>query len=521
MRNSWYNLATIFLLNTSLLFAGNQVKGTVFLDQNRNLKLDAGESGIAGVLVSNQTEVVKTDEKGRYSLPVTERSIIFVIKPAEYELPVNERNLPQFYYLHYPKGSPALKYKGIEPTGPLPAEINFPLFSSTIGEDYTVIVFGDPQPSSDKEIGYIRDDIVAELSGTKAVCGIALGDNVFDDLSLYDYYLDIISRIGIPMYHVPGNHDENYDVPHDDLALETFKSYFGPNYYAFQYGKTHFIVLDDVEYKGQKENKYGGYQGRIGERQLLWLKNYLSFVPDDGLIVFTMHIPFYTAAGEDPGIRAVDREQLFALLQDRQHLLALAGHMHTIEHHFLKLEQGWKGTAPFQQIICGAMCGAWWSGPQDSRGIPIADQQDGTPNGYHLFTFQGNTFRQIFKAAYHPADYQMRISQPSGKVKRADLPQNPLLVNIFNGNEKSLVECRIDEQAPQPMTSIFMIDPYFQNIYQNNSQSYYDWFQPEATTHLWTVPLPADLTPGVHKIQVITTDQYGENYQSVRIFEVE
>jgi C terminal of Calcineurin-like phosphoesterase/N terminal of Calcineurin-like phosphoesterase/Calcineurin-like phosphoesterase len=521
MRYLWYNLTIILSLTSSLLFAGNQVKGTVFHDQNRNLQLDAGEKGIPGVLVSNQKEVVKTDEQGRYSLPVTERSIIFVIKPADYDLPVNSRNLPQFYYLHFPQGSPSLKYKGVEPTGPLPADVNFPLFSSTTGNNYTIVVFGDPQPSSDKEIGYIRDDIVAELSGTSAVCGITLGDNVFDDLMLYDYYLEVISQIGIPLYHVPGNHDENYDVPNDELAMETFKRYFGPNYYAFQYGKTHFIVMDDVEYKGQKENKYGGYQGMIGEKQLQWLKNYLSFIPDDELIVFTMHIPFYTAAGEDPGIRAMDREKLFSLLQNRQHLLALAGHMHTIEHHFLKPEQGWMGTAPFQQIICGAMCGAWWSGPQDSRGIPIADQQDGAPNGYHLFTFQGNTFKQHFKAAYYPADYQMRISQPAGKVKQTDLPEHPVLVNVFNGNEKSVVECRLDGQAPQPMTRVFMIDPYFQAIYQNNSQSYYDWFQPEATTHLWTVPLPSDLSPGIHKIQVISQDQYGDSYQAVRIFEVE
>ena len=42
--------------------------GTVFLDANRNSKLDANEIGIAGVMVSNGREVVMTAEDGRYTL---------------------------------------------------------------------------------------------------------------------------------------------------------------------------------------------------------------------------------------------------------------------------------------------------------------------------------------------------------------------------------------------------------------------------------------------------------------------
>jgi hypothetical protein len=521
MRYCWYNLAIILSLTSSLLFAGNQVKGIVFNDQNRNLQLDAGEKGIPGVLVSNQREVVKTDDQGRYSLPLDERTIIFVIKPAEYDLPVNSRNLPQFYYIHYPKGSPPLKYKGVDPTGPLPPSVNFPLYPSKTGDNFEVIVFGDPQPASNEEVEYIRDDIIPELSGTSALFGITLGDIIFDNPDLYDYYLDINSQIGIPFYHVPGNHDENYDVPDDELAMETFKRYFGPNYYAFQYGKTYFIVLDDVEYFGQKDNKSGGYQGKIGEKQLQWLANYLPFVPDDDLIVLTMHIPFYTVEGENPSIRVVDRDKLFSLLQNRKHLLALAGHMHTIEHHFLNQEHGWNGSAVFQQIICGAVCGSWWQGPDDIRSIPIADQRDGAPNGYYLFTFQGNSWKEKYKAAQYPADYQLRISQPLGRVKQNNLPENPVLVNVFDGNEQSIVECQVDEGVLVQMTRVIRNDPYFERIYQDHSQAFYSWIKPLPTTHLWTAPLPADLSPGIHKMIVTAKNQFGAIYRTVQIFEVE
>ncbi len=504
-----------------LLAEINYIQGTVYHDQNRNLQLDPGEKGIPGVLVSNQLDIVKTDKNGRYKLAIQDRSIIFVIKPAEYDLPVNARNLPQFYYLHYPQGSPPLKYRGVDPTGPLPAAVNFPLFSSPISDSFRVMVFSDPQPHSTKDIEYIRDDIVAEVCGTTASFGITLGDIVYDDLSLFDYYLDVTSQIGIPFYHVPGNHDENYDVPNDELAMETFKRYFGPNYYAFQYGKVHFIVLDDIEYKGQKNGKFGGYQGKIGEKQLQWVANYLPYVPDDHLLVFAMHIPFYASEGDEASIRVVDRDKLFSLIQSRSHVLALAGHMHIIENYFLKPEQGWTGGAPFLQVTCAAVSGTWWKGPLDVRGIPIADQMDGAGNGYHIFSFHGNTFSQVYKAAFHPADFQIRISQPTGKVYQKDLASLSILANVFNSNEKSLVECQLDENPAVQMTLRFALDPYIEAIHEMNSQLYNSWIKPQKTTHLWTAPLPTNLSPGIHKIRVTAKNQWGDIYHSVRIFEVE
>jgi len=87
-----------------------------------------GEKGIPGVLVSNQKEVVQTDDNGRFKISVDEETIIFITKPAGYITPVDDNNLPQFYYIHQPKGSPELKYGGVEATGKLPNRLYFPLF---------------------------------------------------------------------------------------------------------------------------------------------------------------------------------------------------------------------------------------------------------------------------------------------------------------------------------------------------------------------------------------------------------
>jgi hypothetical protein len=52
-------------------------KGKVYLDINKNGKLDKNERGVASVAVSNGLEVATTDKDGNYQLPVGNDNIIF------------------------------------------------------------------------------------------------------------------------------------------------------------------------------------------------------------------------------------------------------------------------------------------------------------------------------------------------------------------------------------------------------------------------------------------------------------
>jgi hypothetical protein len=497
------------------------IQGVVYHDMNRNHQKDANEAGISEVLVSNKIGVTRTDNNGQYSLQVQEEDIIFVIKPAGYSVPLNKNNLPQYYYVHAPDGSPPFKYKGLDPTGPLPQRIDFPLYEENLSDNFEIVVFSDPQPRDVKEINYIRDDIISELIGSSAVCGIVLGDIMYDDLSLYEYYSQVLGQAGIPFYHVPGNHDMNYDAAGDLQSLETFKRHFGPPYYGFQYGKVHFIGLDVVDYMGYNDQGRPHYQGKIGKQQLRWLENYLNFIPEDHLIVLNMHIPLYSFIGSHVSIRVTDREFLFTLLKERSHILSLAGHMHMIEHQFLGEEQGWMGEQPFHQIICGAVSGSWWNGPPDIRGIPVADQRDGAPNGYHIFTFQGNSYRERYVPAQFGNNYQLRISAPGGTIKKSQLDSINITVNVFDGNEKSRVVYQIDNQSPLSMKQQKMIDPFIQTLHENYKEYYLSWIEPRLSNHIWTAPCPNDLVEGLHTITVTVTNQWGEKFRTSQIFEIE
>ncbi len=102
--------------------------GVVYEDLNNNRRRDPGEPGLPGIRVSNGEAIVLTDETGKYTVPVDDDEILFVIKPRDWVTPLNDDNLPQFHYIHKPAGSPvAFKFAGVEPTGPLPESVDFPL----------------------------------------------------------------------------------------------------------------------------------------------------------------------------------------------------------------------------------------------------------------------------------------------------------------------------------------------------------------------------------------------------------
>lgn len=521
------SLLVIFIINPAQLNGAESrnISGFVFIDLNTNGLRDDGEPGLPNVAVSNQREVVMTDKEGRYTLPVREPMIIFVSKPADFELPRNKQNLPRFYYIHRPNGSPdGLKYPGIAPTGNLPDEINFPLYPAEFKENFKALITGDPQPRDSVEVGYLRDDIISEMIGSDASFYLALGDIAFDNLSIYDQYNRAVGQIGLPAFHVAGNHDINFRVSSDTFSLETFNRIYGPEYYSFNYGRVHFVVLDNVEYLGwDRENKKSkGYRGYISADQLLWLENDLNHVPDDVLIVLSLHIPLYTEISSGASVNVVNREALFKLLEKRQQVLVLSAHMHILEHLYLGKDKGWPGEHELYTMNLGAACGAWWSGPKDPRGIPESYCLDGTPNGYFLFSFQGNRFNYRFVPAnYHP-DYQLRISTPVGVLDRAALDTTQIIVNVFNADPDTRVFFQLNDQPRQVMKRERRKDPFIQHYFRQNRDTFARWISDVAETdHIWVGVLPANLPPGTHTLRVSASDKRGNLFSGVRIFEVQ
>lgn len=534
--------AALFLLAQS--GAAATATGRVFVDENRNGKLDGSEPGLANVRVSNGVDVTTTDDTGRYRISIDDEAIVFITKPRGYATPVNRHMLPQFYYIHQPNGSPSgLRYAGIEPTGPLPDEINFPVVERAEADQFEAILFADTQPMTDRELDYIRDDVVAELVGTDAAFGMTMGDILFDDLSMFPRYNALIAQIGVPWYNVPGNHEVNFKAANDQYSLETFKRFFGPPYYAFEYADALFVVLDNIEYNGNGQadpgdvRGTGGYEPSITRNQLRWLANELKFVDQDRLVFVATHAPL----GSEFGTYATkNREQLFRLLGGRPNLYSVAGHTHTTEHVYFDKEDGFPGPGTFHHHVLATVSGAWWSGPFDERGIAVSDQRDGTPNGYHILEVDSTDVAVRFKGASKPADYQMRIvfdvahhqlhadglrdfkvgQLLDGRLSRDALPAAAILVNLFDGGPKSKVSYRINDGEYRALTRTYRKDPYIIEQYERHRSEKKSWVEATPSTHLFEADLDDDLEPGTHTVTVRAEDEFGRIHHGHAILEI-
>jgi len=507
-------------------------KGCVYHDVNENEVMDEGEVGIANVYVSNGVDIVKTDNGGKYKIPISDDAIIFVIKPRDWMTPVDKLNLPRFYYIHKPGGSPDnFVYRGVEATGALPENINFPLYAEKGKSKFKMIVFGDPQPYSLEEVDFFSENIVSELVGVKGVeFGMTMGDIVGDNLDLLKPMNQAVAKIGVPWYNVLGNHDVNFQADRDELSDETFERVYGPPNYAFVYGDVHFIVVDNVIMNAPVGDR--GYVGGLRPDQIEFVKNYLKLISKDDLIVLTMHIPLV----QHERFRESDQKKLFALLSEFPHTLSISAHSHTQNNTFFHEESShWQGEVPHHHFNVGTTSGNWWNGVRDENDIPLTMMRDGTPNGYSYITFNGTNYIIDWKVSGKSENYRMNIHTPRGVSEEASASTN-ISVNFFNGSEQSELSFRVlGETGWNQMEKVSDQDPYYSLIYERfsdfNSIKLKDqWennpelknkpyplikrmYEASNSTHLWQSEIGKNLTEGIHVIEVKAKDRYDREFK--------
>ena len=533
------HLLNHFHSNKTLSNTKQYAKGYVYHDENENLSMDNNEIGIPDVYVSNGVEIVKTDKDGKYKIPVSDDAIVFVIKPRNWMTPINDLNLPQFYYIHKPNGSPSnFTFKGVDATGPLPKNINFPLYAENGKSDFKMIVFGDPQPYSLEEVDFFSENIVSELVGVKGVeFGMTMGDIVGDNLDLLEPINQAVSKIGIPWYNVLGNHDVNFQADRAELSDETFERIYGPPNYAFVYGDVHFIVVDNVIMNDPVGDR--GYVGGLRPDQIEFVRNYLELVSRDDLIVLTMHIPLV----QHERFRESDQKELFSLLSEFPNTLSISAHSHTQNNTFFHEESShWQGEVPHHHFNVGTTSGNWWNGVRDENDIPLTMMRDGTPNGYSYITFNGTQYIIDWKVSGKPEDYRMNIHTPRG-VKEEESSSTPITVNFFNGSEQSELSFRVlGETEWVKMDQVSKQDPFYSLIYErfndfNSLKIKESWendsqlkdksyplikrmYEANNSTHLWQSKIGTSLPEGVHIIEVMVKDRYDrelKDYHSIRI----
>lgn len=491
-------------------------RGVVFHDVNSTGKFDSGDRPIRDVAVSNGRDIVVTDARGRYQLPVRENDTIFVIKPRGWQTPVTDDQIPQFFYIHSPNGAEGGTVPGLAPTGDLPRSVDFPLYPHEEPDQFDALVFGDTQPRNIEEVYYLSHDSLPELTGNQSAFGVTLGDIVFDNLAIFDDLNSAVSTIGIPWRHVIGNHDADRRAPDDAGVLGAYKRVYGPDYYAFEYGPVHFFALDNIRWAPHGNGR--AYKTGLGADQLTFVRNALKRIPKDRLIVFMAHIPWVrSTAWADESERA----EFFALLQKYPNSISLVSHAHMHYHDLIGERFGWPKDSPHHMVVVGAICGSWWAGAPDEYGIPHSMMRCGTPTGYGFLAVDGSDWKFRYRAARRPASFQMHIHAPNSVPSSAG--DTEVFANVFNALPDARVEMRVGSNDEWiAMERVLQVDPVYAAVRAKEDKLA---GKPPAknlppSRHLWRARLPAGLSRGFHVIEVRAQDRW-DVYEGRRLIRIE
>ena len=448
------------------------------------------KEGIEGVPVTDGVTVTQTDANGQYELAASPRQpFVFLSVPSGYQLPTHDTGTARFY-------------QPLDAAGGDTVEASFSL--APLGRDdeqHAFLFLADPQTQTEAEMQQFQDETVPDVRetveglGNQPVFGVGGGDLVFDDLSLFSGYEAAVQQMGLPFMQVVGNHDLNFDAPGDPGSTATFRQHFGPEYYSFDRGAVHYVVLDDVYWPGS--DGFGGdtddYLGHLDATQLAWLEQDLALVDDGRPVVVFTHIPplstAYERQGEpSPSVRGQisNRDALYELL-DPFDAHIVSGHVHENEHRF--------ADGPHEHVV-GTVCGAWWTGPVC---------YDGTPKGYAVYEVDGESVAWRYKATGHDSDHQIR-TYPAGADPTAP---DEWVANVWGATDDWTVVWYEDGIRTGHMARRVGVDPMSRRLHRGDDQpKKHSWVEPVPTEHLYYAPT----NPNANQDRVEVTDCFGRTY---------
>jgi len=213
------------------------VTGVVYNDRDGDGARRARERGIAGVHVSDGVQIVETDFRGRYRLEVdTERrltDLVFITQPVGWSVGVDEYKTPRFYRHVGP----------LTPGGEAGADFALTPDPGSRSDRFTFANVADPHynPDMKEQMAQIsstsRDLAFVQVSGD-------LTDNATDEE--FSIYRAGTAASRYPVWPAVGNHEYfNRGAATYQARIDNYRRHVGPEWYSFDRGNRHFIVLEN------------------------------------------------------------------------------------------------------------------------------------------------------------------------------------------------------------------------------------------------------------------------------------
>lgn len=231
------------------------IHGVVFSDTNGNGTQDVGEPGIAGVGVSDMIDLVLTDANGSYTLPNTGNTatLVYVCLPAGYA-----KNADWYHHVN---------------AGSTTDDFGFALQPADESGVFEFVQITDVHVGGSGNRQLLTDAIahICNLTNPPELI-LATGD-LTDSSAISEFtdYAAATATSSVPVFNVFGNHDANGGT------TSNYRSCLGPDYYSFNYGDCHFLVINSVY---------------PSARQMAWVNADLSLLRGDRkLFVFQHYSP--------------------------------------------------------------------------------------------------------------------------------------------------------------------------------------------------------------------------------------
>ena len=476
-----------------------------------------GGEPVPDVLISDGVNIVKTDAAGQYKMNSEKKwHYVFVTIPSGYEVPL-QGVLPEHY-------------KELSEDAETPEQANFELIKVN-NDDFTLFVFGDihlARRTGDlgqfEKVANFARSYMDQAPGKVYV--LTLGDMTWDmywianNYSFGDYIQTVNQYFsGIPFFHTMGNHDNEMEVADDFPKALKYTENIAPDYYSFNLGKIHFIVLDNMDFTGVQpgEENRSKYAKNFTAEQLQWLRQDLSYVDKSTPIFVTAHEPLARPSGLSWGeeLNGADADlNEFIGIFDGYNVRFLSGHTHNT---FFR-----RYSSTFVEHNSGAICASWWWSGYINPGIHIA--QDGAPGGFTIWNISDTNCTHYYQAALQSPEYQFRaydmnevkatitadLSEHSGYPKYYNHIQsygdNEILVNVWDYDEDWSVEIS-ENGTPLEVSEVGVYDPL--HIYAMTIPRLNKYNTTTFSTAKWRHFFKATASAANTPVTVKVTDRYG------------
>ncbi len=464
---------------------GSDTPTDIEVEKDRNLvgKIAyADGEPAAGVVVTDGYSCTATDEQGIYQLTRNRNARNVILSyPADCRIGVKENQIPDFFR---PIDNAQNKV--------LREDFTLERLEGGAPRSFLFYPIGDPQIKTRQQMARFTDEILLDLNDnlsqeTLPAFAITLGDVCDWNPDMFEQIATVFSRLDAPCFHVIGNHDRDWrDADKTNYYVSTlraFERYYTPVNYSFNYGSAHFVILDDIQ------DKESGYDVDLNAEQIEWLRQDLSYVPKDKLLVVCLHGPVRNRP------TFTKRAELLTLLAEFDEAHIFSGHTHT---NFTLVHDDFGGIV---EHVTGAACGMYWYGS-----ICI----DGTPIGYGKYLVEGNTIKEgVYKSAGYDEEVQARLYDQTKFAGWNSDPQARQYVycNVWNSNPDWRVELWEDDAFSAEMVRFkgydFSINEWLPHIWDAS-------YKPEPVTigELYRVKPRSEAS----KKSVKITDPYGRVY---------